>query len=168
MKLIIVTGPAGSGKSTYVENYSDYEIIHLDKYRYGPKWLKLSYEEFKNNVFDELFKDDNDKVIDGAYFDVNDDEQARNRLIDELIPMCNTKLVIFIFEHELTQVTRILNRSFERIREHTTNESGNVEDASSVARLIHKNVINFDRIKNKYLELYNNNKEIADIYRIPK
>jgi len=146
-QLIIITGLPGGGKSTISKQLSTkygYEIITVDKFRYvSNTWIKLPYKNFRENVLTAITNCISQTVIiDSSYNDATDPENARVKLINELLKKA---IELWIIEPEELekQISLIIDRSINRYIG-IDNTSTSPETSSSRAKLVIKNIQYYD------------------------
>ena len=159
MKVILITGVSGTGKSHLAKRIAydmdDSQLIYMDEHRFGDNWFKKPYDEFREGVFNEITSNENNKIIEGAYFDVSDKTNARQKLFYEIIKTFDTEVIILKPKSRKQQLLSIITRSLKRYAgEEEQNSSGNVEKPENVTGLILKNMDNYDLIQEKYTEFY--------------
>ncbi len=163
---IIITGLAGSGKTTLshllrIPSDPTDKIISCDNFRYSDSnWTKKPYIQYQSDIFDQIDRDAHNKIIEGAYHDASDPENARALVFHELLP--TTKLIIIIKPSNLvSSLENIINRSLRRYTGEEPQGSC-AETSSSRARLVIKFVQNYEQNMAKLDEFY---RYIRDTYK---
>ena len=116
--VIIVTGLAGSGKTTLSTKLSK-RVVHSDTFRYYTgTWNKLPYTVFREAIFNAISDDIvHSAVYESTYRDAHDREESRKRVIDELIESGKaTKLVVIKPTTLKNDLTSVVARSMRRAR----------------------------------------------------
>jgi hypothetical protein len=138
--MIIVTGLAGSGKTTLTHSLTNHKIIHCDDYRYGENWKKLSYLEYRDAILNAV---NESSIIEGAYYDAHDSENARIKVFQELITLYNATVYIIKPKNLVETVSNLIDRSIGRAIG-TISQGTCPETSVTRARLIIKNVQYYD------------------------
>lgn len=150
-KNIIITGLAASGKTTWAKflnekNKLGSELIVCDNIRFtnDKDWIRKPLFDYRNDILTAINRNSIAKIIEGAYFDPNDTEQARNTVFNELINNGYIKTVYCIEPDTLEgQMTRIIRRSINRSS--GAEPKGTCpETPNTVAKLVIKNCINYN------------------------
>jgi hypothetical protein len=150
----IVTGLACSSKTTEAKILAEtaqptHVVLSFDNYRYSDeKWTKKDYATFKSDVFHAIKTIQNkDKhvriVLEGAYNDASDPEQARMKVINELIDSKNViQVIVLTPKDKFTHIMSIVKRSISR--ENGEEPQGACpETPESATKLISKCYINY-------------------------
>ena len=157
---VIITGLAGSGKSTLAK-YLGENIIVCDNHRYGKNWYKKTYEEYRESIMTSI---DQPCIIEGAYYDANDNKNARIEVFHEILKKySNTKVIIIRPVSLIDHIAGLIDRSIKRyIGEDSQGTCS--ETSTSRARLVIKNVKNYDECVRQLGQFYqyciNNNIEV--------
>lgn len=159
MLVTVIVGMCGTGKTVLAKSMSK-NVISIDEYRYTLDWKKKDFNLFRQQVFDKIDENDEDKIVEGSYFDVNDPEHAREKVFNEIIDKYKTKIIVIEPKSLHQAVTSIVSRSMRRYAGHESqNGDGNVETASNVAGLVLKQVNNYDKIISVYHDFYKKHPE---------
>ena len=136
---VLILGLPGSGKGVLAEKLRErfgYEVIGMDRCRYGENWRKKSFEEFRISLMNEINKDDNPKIIEGAYND-----EVRIKVVQELLPLIKKILIIRPESLEVT-IAQLIDRSINRFI--GKEKSGTcIESSKDRACLVIDNVQNY-------------------------
>ena len=137
---VLILGLPGSGKGVLAEKLSErfgYEVIGMDRYRYGENWRKKSLEEFRTDLFNAINKDNKPKIIEGAYND-----GVRIQVVQELLPFVK-KILIIRPESLETTIAQLIDRSINRFT--GKEKSGScIESSKDRACLVIHNVQNYE------------------------
>lgn len=144
---IIVTGHAGSGKTTLAQKLShqmNYELVRCDDYRYHERWQKKSYQEYHKDVMDAIHNNNTPKIIEGSYYDAHDSEFSRTRVFHELLASGKIQKVYILHIDKTTQIARVIDRSIGRAMG-TVEHGACVETSTNRSHMVMKLVENRDK-----------------------
>ena len=118
--IFIVTGLAGTNKSSIAQELAGDNIVHCDEMRYdksdGTRWIKRSYADFRTLVLDAVREKQaiGDVAVEGTYYDATDPENARIRVFQELAedPVCTQVCILRMGRAD--QIERIIARAIRR------------------------------------------------------
>ena len=140
MQHIIVSGLAGPLKtklSLDTASKQGLEYVDSNNYRYVKgTWNKLSYDEFSSAVMNALSENNTSKVFNSVYWDENDSNESRTKVIRSLIEQKLVKEVKIVKPTNLkTDLCYIVERSLNRAR--------NLESGVSVETPERKSIKNY-------------------------
>ena len=137
---VLILGLPGSGKGVLAEKLSErfgYEVIGMDRHRYGENWRKKSMEEFRISLMNEINKDDKPKIIEGVYND-----EVRIKVVQDLLPFIRKILIIRPESLEVT-IAQLIDRSINRFIG-KENAGTCIESSKDRACLVIDNVQNYE------------------------
>lgn len=147
-RITVVTGMPGSGKSWVAKEAgkgAGTTALHMDEYRYAPgAWVKEPAATFIARAQAAIAAAPGDHVVvEGAYNDAHDPEQARAQLVTMLWRAGASVAVIEPFASPAEQVRALAGRSLRRACGEEPHGVA-VETVENVTRMILKNLDSFD------------------------
>jgi hypothetical protein len=147
-EITLIVGLAADGKTTLAETLAKVHggvPFKSDDCRYVPDtWTRRDAAEFIADVEARLKEEAGKKVlIDTTYNDAHDPQNARRRLVDELIKSGRVGTLIIFKSEEMEHLEGIMTRSFNRLLK-TERQGAAKETPKDVAALMRKSVKNYE------------------------